>query len=85
MDGKRGKLTRSPARLHDGETSGRGAKPAEVSTNFGGKGQSDCGRHFTRGSRGNFFFQAKVGMNLETTQVAALHFVKLAMFRQQLL
>ena len=85
MDGREavGNLTRSTAHVHDGETPGRGAKPVGASTSFGGKGQGDCGRRFARESGGNFFFQAEVGMDLETTQVTALRFVKLAMFRQQ--
>ena len=34
-------------------------------------------------NRGRFVFQVKIGMDLETTHVAARHFVKLAMFWQQ--
>ena len=64
--------------------SGRPGEPHPVTqhtTAVDGVSHADCTGSPDRG--GNYFFQAEVGMDLETTQVAARHFVKLAMFWQQ--
>ena len=50
----------------------------QQTTTVDGVLHDNCAKSQDRG--GNFFFQAEVGMELETSQVAALHFVKLAVF-----